>query len=286
MGLENKTRIPSCGPKQHGLLPYAEPSRAPSANGGSRRCVCLWGRYPNSLLSNVLCFCPSPAVSFLSLRGRSSLTLQCNKLQPCSHCKRRFPEPICEYRPLPAASSTKKVAFGSPRKLPAFHVSLPAGTPKAFHYRKRVRPLAHESQRAQTAVNHEGEITATSSRLTPLVIDHQAQAALEDQDEDREDVERVDASGKASRVPADNHSQGLVHTKASGQPTLTTPRQNRNTASVVSYAPSPWLLAGPLDAMSSLPIAVSKQRAMLIHNCEFSIFHLWCHHPLTNDVSW
>ncbi|KAL1890957.1 hypothetical protein Sste5346_007954 [Sporothrix stenoceras] len=46
-----------------------------------------------------------------------------------------------------------------------------------------------------------------------------------------------------------------------------------NTAAT-SVVPSPWLLAGPLDAMIGLPIVVNKQNAMLIHTFGEVLYHL------------
>lgn len=246
------------GPRPCGPVRLAGPSRAPSANDENKGCVvpasCPLLPCPVPFLVHAFCLSsparPSAGVDGCMGKSVCWLTspLQCNKMQPCSHCKRRFPEPLCEYGPLRASSpSFRLVVSTSPRPLFAFPVRLPASTPRAFHFRQQARPLAQKTHKTRKA----GGRTI------------QQQQTLSSGPHNEPEEERDDSSPQP-QVPLDHAQTALI------QPPPRTCPPTVAATRAACCTPSPWLLAGPLDAMGALPLVVTKQNALLIHTCRSS----------------
>lgn len=181
-------------------------------------------------------------------------------------------------------SSKQQILSSSPQARPLFFfpVSLPASTPRAFHFRQQTRPLQtrplQKTQKTQKKADTQKRKTIASWSDLGVSTEYPVCPGSEPGDEDDEDRDERRATeteddpdslpdhaddAPQQAIPKDTQTT-LVHQSSSGyhRQALGLHHQNATTA-----MPSPWLLADPQDAMGGLPITVTKQSAMLIHTC-------------------
>lgn len=182
-------------------------------------------------------------------------------------------------------SPTKQqILSTSPQARPLFFfpVSRPASTPRAFHFRQQARPLPQKSPKTPRAqkrstlpktASQQRKIIASWSDLG-VVTEYPVCSSSEDGGDDGgpasfDDTLSLSPSSSAHDASPSPDTQTAVVQQSPRQRTQTVDLRHYNTTATAAV-PSPWLLAGPLDAMIGLPIVVTKQNAMLIHTCRSS----------------
>ncbi|KAK0714690.1 hypothetical protein B0H67DRAFT_536573 [Lasiosphaeris hirsuta] len=208
---------------------------------------------------------------------------KCDQDQPCNNCKRRFPEPVCEYGPRNKRNQGAGGVAGPPNpELPTFVVSLPTqGTTN--------RPVPSVSTYTRKAPVP-WSLRAGRRRRSGLVvkwsgIDMTTEYPVYDSDDDEsspwETIEETIPHNSDSTQIAPSYNTVPQATL----PVIVSPASDRRPSTPTSvivlnpkatYHQTPqqlWHLAGPVDGMGNLPIQATKQNAMLVHTFAKLLHH-------------
>lgn len=177
-----------------------------------------------------------------------------------------------------SSSERQQILSSSPQSRPLFFfpVSRPASTPRAFHFRQQARPLPNKSPKSPPSLqkrafpktaSQQRKISAPWSDLG-VVTEYPVCSPSDEGIDNGQDVLAQPTTSSTHDTTPSPDAQTAVVQRSPRQRTQTVDLRQYNTAAT-SAVSSPWLLAGPLDAMIGLPIVVNKQNAMLIHTCTF-----------------
>ncbi|KAK3934849.1 hypothetical protein QBC46DRAFT_398800 [Diplogelasinospora grovesii] len=209
---------------------------------------------------------------------------KCNQDQPCSNCKRRFPEPVCEYGP--RNKRNQEVPDGRPNPyFPTFTLTpTPSdrnptqrrGNGAAYARKAPIPPRSPTSNARRRVRPGPGRVVRWSG--VNMTTEYPAIDSDDDESSPWETV-RGESSDNIPAAPSRTTSPwtSSTTTVASGSGTSTA----LILANAAQKTPTPinqhdghmYHFIGPLDGMTNLPMQATKQNAMLVH----TFAKLLCH---------
>ncbi|KAK0645733.1 hypothetical protein B0T16DRAFT_373859 [Cercophora newfieldiana] len=209
---------------------------------------------------------------------------KCDQGQPCANCKRRFPEPVCEYGPRSKRIQSAGLGGAPNPDRPTFVVSLPPIATVVQRREPTLTPAPITRPGSRTHVRKAPvpkSPRGTRRRPSGFVvkwsgIDMTTEYPVYDSDDDSEDGDasawetiREPASqedGVSTHLISYDSSISRVTSPVTSSSTTTNMVEILNLAGIQRHhSQNLWHLAGPLDGMTNLPIEATKQNAMLVH---------------------
>lgn len=161
-----------------------------------------------------------------------------------------------------------------PARLTVFPVSLPTTRPRVFQAGHQVqRPLPSSRRRGGRQRREKPRLIATWSGID-LVTEYPVFWGSDDSgSDDAHDPDPFGPRAVADLAPGEGgtgEAAGvLVPASMAGDGRQVEAGREQGAArSLHAVLQDPWWLSGPLDRMTGLPIAVSKQTAVLLHACK------------------